>query len=267
MADDTTIFLRAENDIPILIAELKRFSEVSGLSLNTSKTKGLLLGRHIQTRNKIHGIDSSATAIKSLGVYFGTSKQECLQLNWYKLIEDIQHLLNSWKRRKLTVFGKIVVLKSLVMSKCNYFLQCMAVPDQILNKIESLLFKFLWNDKNDKIIRKQLMQKYEYGGLKMVDIKAQLKSFQINWVNRLINKENANWKSIPTLYFDKYGKDCLIFEMNIGELKNISEKKLPMFYRNILEAWIKSGGGSSSLPKSFITIRNQIIWGNQFIKI
>ena len=70
MADDTTIFLRAENDIPILIAELKRFSEVSGLTLNTSKTKGLLLGRQRQTRNKIHGIDFSATAIKSLGVYF-----------------------------------------------------------------------------------------------------------------------------------------------------------------------------------------------------
>ena len=171
MADDTTIFLRAEHDIPILIAELKRFTEVSGLTLNTSKTKGLSFGRHRRTRNKIHDINFSATAIKSLGVYFGTSKQECLQLNWNKLIEDIQNLLNSWKRRKLTVFGKIVVLKSLVMSKCNYLLQCMAVPDQILNKIESLLFKLLWNDKNDKIKRKQLMQKYEYGGLKMVDIK------------------------------------------------------------------------------------------------
>lgn len=63
MADDTTIFLQAENDIPILIAELKRFSEVSGLTLNKSKTKGLLLGRHRQTRNKIYGIDFSATAI------------------------------------------------------------------------------------------------------------------------------------------------------------------------------------------------------------
>ena len=73
------------------------------------------------------------------------------------------------------------------MSKCKYLLQCMAVPDQNLNKIESLLFKFLWNDKSDKIKRKQLMQKYEYSGLKMVDIKAQLKSFQINLVNRLIN--------------------------------------------------------------------------------
>ena len=81
MADDTTIILRAENDIPILIAELKRFSEVSGLTLNASKTKGLLLGRHRRSRNKIHDIDFLATAIKSLCVYFGTSKQECLQLN------------------------------------------------------------------------------------------------------------------------------------------------------------------------------------------
>ena len=100
------------------------------------------------------------------------------------------------------------------MSKCKYLLQCMAVPDQNLNKTESLLFNFLWNDKNDKIKRKQLMQKYEYGGLKMEDIKAQLKSFQINLVNRLMNKENANWKSIPKLYFDKYRKDFLSFKMN-----------------------------------------------------
>ena len=79
---------------------------MSGLTLNTSKTKGLLLGRLRLTRNKIQGIDFSATAIKSLGVYFGTSKQECLQLNWNKIIEDIQNLLNSWKRRKLTFFGE-----------------------------------------------------------------------------------------------------------------------------------------------------------------
>ena len=47
------------------------------------------------------------------------------------------------------------------MSKYNYLFQCTAVPDQILNKLESLLFKFLWNDKNNKIKRKkkQLMEK------------------------------------------------------------------------------------------------------------
>ena len=37
--------------------------------------------------------------------------------------------------------------------------------------------------------KNNLWKNYIYGSLKMVDIKTQLKSFQINWVNRLINKE------------------------------------------------------------------------------
>ena len=46
MADDTTIFLESENCIPVLLNEIQRFTEVSGLKLNKSKTKGILLGRH-----------------------------------------------------------------------------------------------------------------------------------------------------------------------------------------------------------------------------
>ena len=122
MADDTTIFLESENIIPILLNKIKRFS---GLVLNKTKTKGLLLGKNRRNnRLSIHGIIFTMTVIKSLGIYFCTNTQESMQLNWDKLIDEIQNLLNSWKRRKLTFNGKIVVLKSLVMSKCNYLLQC-----------------------------------------------------------------------------------------------------------------------------------------------
>lgn len=164
MADDTTIFLESENYIPALLNEIQRFSEVSGLMLNKSKTKGLFLGNRRNNRRTIHGIDFSKSVVKALGIYFSANTQEAQQLNWNKLIEDIQNLLNSWKRRKLTLFGRITVLKSLAMSKCNYLLQCITVTQEVLAKIESLFFKFLWNDKNDKIKRKQLMQNYENGG-------------------------------------------------------------------------------------------------------
>ena len=123
MADDTTIFLESENITPILLNEIKRFSEVSGLVLNKTKTKGQLLGKNRRNNQlSIHGIDFTMTVIKSLGIYFSTNTQETMQLNWDKLIDEIQNLLNSWKRRKLTSNGKIVVLKSLIMSKCNYLL-------------------------------------------------------------------------------------------------------------------------------------------------
>lgn len=213
LADDTTVFLRTDNDIVQLILEIKRFSKASGLILNTAKTKGLILGNYGRNTRTIHGIDFPKTAIKSLGVYFGKNKRECLQLNWDSLLEDIQNLLNSWKKRNLTYFGKITVIKTLAISKCNHLLQNINTPNEILTKLDRLFFKFLWNDKNDKVKRIQLKQPYENGGLKMVDVKQQLEIFRIKWFNRLITSENASWKIIPSFYFDKYGKEFLKLSM------------------------------------------------------
>ena len=98
----------------------------------------------------------------------------------------------------------------------------------------------------------------------MPDIKSQLQTLQIKWINRLISKEDMSWKIIPTYYFDKYGKNFLLFKMNTGVVKNLAEIKLPHFYRSLLETWLNAGGGASDEIKSFTDIRNQIIWGNQY---
>ena len=155
------------------------------------KTQSLWVGNNGRRSNNICGIDFSKSTIKSLGIYFSRNRQESLRLNWDKLLADIQNLLNSWKRRKLTLFGKVTVLKTLIMSKCNYLLQTITVhvSKEILHKIETIVYKFLWNDKNDKIKRKQMTQEYKKGGIKMIDVKTQLEIFQIKWVNRLISGE------------------------------------------------------------------------------
>ena len=169
------------------------------------------------------------SAIKALGIYFSTNRQESQRLNWNKLLEDIQNLLNSWKRRKLTLLGKITILKTLAMSKCNYLLQCITVTNEVLAKLEHLFFKFIWNDKPDKIKRKQLIQNYDKGGLRMVDIKTQLQTFQIKWVHRLVNGNDANYKTIPQFCFDKYGKHFSLFKMNFGSEKNMKKYKAFQF--------------------------------------
>lgn len=231
-----------------------------------SKTQGLWLGNNQGRNNTMHGIDFSKTAVKALGIYFSRNRQECLRLNWDKLLEDIQNLLNSWKRRNLTLFGRVTILKTLALSKCNYILQNIPVTKEILTKLETLLFRFLWKDKNDKIKRKQMIQSYENGGVKMIDVRSQLETFQIKWVQRLISPDDASRKSIPRFHFDKYGKNFCIFKMNLGQVRNLRSIALPIFYRNILETWVNNGGGSRDPPKSFIDTRNQLIWGNQFIR-
>ena len=44
-------------------------------------------------------------------------------------------------------------------------------PDSILNDIEKIFYKFVWNGKKDKIKRSIIINEYEEGGLKMPNLK------------------------------------------------------------------------------------------------
>ena len=59
------------------------------------------------------------------------------------------------------------------------------------------MFDFLWDDKPDKINRKTIIQNYENGGLKMIDLKLFIKSIKAGWVKRIIDRNNkGDWKYI-----------------------------------------------------------------------
>ena len=72
----------------------------------------------------------------------------------------------------------------------------------------------------------------------MIDVKTQLEIFQIKWVNRLISGEDAAWKTIPRYYTERYGKDFVIFKMNIGHTRNLRQVVMPPFYQNMLKTWV-----------------------------
>ena len=72
--------------------------------------------------------------------------------------------------RDLTYIGKVTVIKTLALP---ILVQCLTVlpnpPDSVLNDIQEIFDKFLWNGKKDKIKRSVIINEYE-GGLKMPHI-------------------------------------------------------------------------------------------------
>ena len=58
-----------------------------------------------------------------------------------------------------------------------------------------MFFKFLWNDKGDKIKRKIMINDYSEGGLKMIDITSFNKSLKATWIKKYLDTENCSkWK-------------------------------------------------------------------------
>ena len=269
LADDTTIFLKDIEEIPTVIDEIREFGSHSGLKLNISKTSGLMIGKSKMENDKcIYGIKFEKH-VKALGTYFGTNKAECEQLNWQSKIDSCQNLINTWTMRFLTFYGKITVIKSLILPKIAYLCQSIATPKNVIDKLNTMIFKFLWSNKHEKIKRNTLIGPKHSGGLDMPDVQTFVNTLQIKWINSLNDNSIANWKILPSLFLNQYGSNLLIFKMNVDSLKSLPKPKMQLstFYVDIIEAFIKLRKCKSTANcNTYLEIRNQIIWGNRIIK-
>ena len=94
----------------------------------------------------------SSEKAKALGMWFTNNKDEILEYNFLNKVEDFKCCLKSWMHRKLTLLGKITVLKSFALPKLIYPLTVLNTPqDEIIQEIINVMFKFIWNGKPSKI--------------------------------------------------------------------------------------------------------------------
>ena len=68
----------------------------------------------------------------------------------------------------MSIYGKITLINSLVLSQFTYLLMALPTPDDsFLKSYEQKIFHFIWNAKPDKIKRANLYNEYEFWGLKL----------------------------------------------------------------------------------------------------
>ena len=77
--------------------------------------------------------------------------------------------------RRLTLEGKIIVFKSLAISKIDFLSLISKFPTEIISELEGIQKKFLWPSK-PKIKNEILCYDFKLGGLKNVNIHTHTKS-------------------------------------------------------------------------------------------
>ena len=171
-------------------------------------------------------------------------------------------MLNLWWYQNLTLEGRIVVFKSLAISKIVFQALIAPVPTHVIKALETIQTSFLWNNSNPKIRDKTVCKRYENGGLKNVDIRNKVNSIQSSWVKRLYHDCFHEWKIIPLYQLSKTFPSFK-FHSNLFFNKS-SLKKLLIFYRHMLNSWSQSLLGS---PETSSWILSQFLWFNKYIKI
>ena len=196
-------------------------------------------------------------AIKILGVYFSYNQKIKDDRNFYNIISNIQGVLNLWRMRNLTLEGRIVVFKTLAISKIVFLALLTKIPHQVVKELEKIQKSFLWKDSTPKIRHETTCKEYKDGGLKNVDISCKILSLQCSWIRRLYNDNFHEWKLIPLHLITMSFGSKFKFHSNVFFLKKTSLKKLLPFYRDTF----------SSGPETPACRLSQFLWFNKYIQI
>ena len=73
------------------------------------------------------------------------------KLNFYEKLDVLEMTLSNWKRRKLTLLGKIKIVKSVGLSKLIYNTSVLPVPKNFCDQVNKVTFNFIWDNKIAKI--------------------------------------------------------------------------------------------------------------------
>ena len=134
--------------------------------------------------------------------------------------------------RNLTLEGKIVIFKTLAISKIVFQSMITPVPRHIVNELERIQKAFLWKNSSPKIKHETLCNDYKGGGLKNIDIK---KSFV------------SSFKFHSNLFF-----------------KRNKIKIFLSFYKEIFLYWKKYLTRKPEIP---LCILSQYLWYNENIEV
>lgn len=130
-ADDSTFPLRDKSSLEEAIQTIENFGNVSETKLNLSKTECILLGKLwniIKEDTTIRNIKKKINTVKCLGIFERYNKTECNEKHGYVSWESSKKM-DSWRIRKLTLFGKCQIINSSIVSKLLYVATIIENPD------------------------------------------------------------------------------------------------------------------------------------------
>ena len=173
---------------------LNDFGKISGLKINVDKSEILLLGSSTiwdipqEYRNIIKD------TVNILGIKVCKNRKEMMRSNYNPIRDRIEDTIKCWSKRKLSLAGKICVIKTMILSKLIYCMTVLPSPStQYWNDINKMLFKFIANMGSEKLKRNTLIGDYKEGGFWMTDIECQNKALKCSWMKRLINNSGM-WR-------------------------------------------------------------------------
>lgn len=236
-ADDTFLMLDgSEVSLRETLLCFESFYKVSGLKMNKSKTKAIWIGSKRYSDHILcpdFNLLWSHSNFRILGLDFSLILDDMIDINFSTKIKEISLILKSWQHRKLSLLGKITVVKSLALSKIVHLLTSLPNLNQsMLNQLNSQFFSFIWNGKTERLKRKTLIGDFAQGGLKMVHLESFCAYLKISWIKRLLENVEGSWQKLIISNLQLFGGERVL-SLEKEKIKEIASNLRNPFWRDV----------------------------------
>ena len=154
-ADDTTMILDgSKRSFTSVFFGLGLFGEISGLRLNSKNTEILWIGACTGCQDKLcpeKDLKWVTDKLKALGVWISSDPMVSMEANYNEKLLKIRNCLSCLEYRRLSLLGKIVVLKRLIASQFVYILSPLLTKHAFLGEINNMFYDFLWSGRGTKL--------------------------------------------------------------------------------------------------------------------
>ncbi|KAJ4802046.1 RNA-directed DNA polymerase (reverse transcriptase)-related family protein [Rhynchospora pubera] len=203
-ADDLILLGQAELDeVQEMNNIMQEFGAVSGLVINPTKSKLWFSRRcaeqQIQTIKSYFQADEADSQERYLGTLISRSNTatKTAQL----LLDKLKSKLTGWRSNMLSHAGRLVLIKSVLMSVPVYHMSVEVLPKGIIKKMESLIAKFFWGKSNQTkylsfLAWKKICQPIENGGLGVRQLESFGDALFLKLVWSMISEDSKIWVQV-----------------------------------------------------------------------
>ncbi len=254
LADDTTLFLKNKDQVPLALDKIKFFSSASGLCLNIHKCELLSIKDSIDV--KICDIPVKSE-VKYLGIIICKDQKKRSKLNFEPLILSIRRKLNSWLQRDLSITGRVLLSKADGLTRVIYPAMVLDVSVETCRTLDKIIVDFVWNAKTHLIKKSVMLADRAMGGFELVDFSTLNNSFKIKWIKTFLNNPTSCWNFIPNHIFNSVGGLNFLLRCNF----DISKMPLSLsnFHKQALISW-------SLIHDYNFSPHSYFIWNNKNIR-
>ncbi|KAI7813124.1 reverse transcriptase [Triplophysa rosa] len=138
------------------------FGRASGAKLNRDKTQAQFFGPWLHTETRGLDLTVKATDLKILGVKFDSNGGG--SGNWPDLLGKVRQRLGFWRLRQLTLEGKVLIIKTVILPLLLLLCSIFYPPRFFLLALDRAIFYFLWGSKWERLRREVMKRAPEHGG-------------------------------------------------------------------------------------------------------